>query len=284
MRAAFAALLFLCLVLVPGRAAAQDLDERNRESARRLATQASAAFERRDYRRAQALLEDAYRLYPSPKLQYSLGRLYEAQGKAAAAATAYQIFLSRVPAAERVPGQAEEVVAALRRLTRRLSRLQVRGPSGAWFLVDGGERQALPADEIWVEPGGHRVTCAGGDLDVEVKAGGQAVVYLLPAPSTPAAPAGLSASASVTAPGPSRPLRPLKWAALAAGVAGVVVGGVLIGVHGQARCDLRSRELQCPELLNSRDAGIGVLSTGGALLVGAGVMFWLDARAGKVRP
>jgi hypothetical protein len=280
---ALAFALLLCLLVAPGRAAAQDLDERNREPARRLATQASAAFERRDYRRAQALLEDAYRLYPSPKLQYSLGRIYEAQGKGAAAATAYQLFLQRVPAAERVPGQAEEVGAALRRLTRRLSRLQVRGPGGAWFLVDGGERRVLPVDEIWVEPGNHRVTCAGGDLNVEVRAGGQAAVYLLPAPA-PSAPAPVSLTTSAAPAGRPGPLRGLKWAALSVGVAGVVVGSVLIGVHGQPRCDLHSRELQCPELLSSRDAGIGVLTTGAALVVGAGILFWLDHRSGKVRP
>lgn len=278
---ALALALLLCLLLPPGRTAAQDLDERNREPARRLATQASAAFERRDYRRAQALLEEAYRLYPSPKLQYSLGRIYEAQGKVAAAATAYQTFLQRVPATERVPGQAEEVGAALRRLLRRLSRLQVRGPGGAWFLIDGGERRVLPVDEIWVEPGSHRVTCAGGDLDVEVKAGGQAAVYLLPAPA-PSAPVPLVATAAAAArPGP---LRGLKWAALGTGVAGVVAGSVLIGVHGQPRCDLHSRELQCPELLSSRDAGIGILTTGAVLVVGAGILFWLDQRSGKARP
>lgn len=64
--------LTLALVPRPSRAADPREAERARGIARTVTQEATAAFDRREYAKAQQLLEAGYRIFPSEKIQYSL--------------------------------------------------------------------------------------------------------------------------------------------------------------------------------------------------------------------
>jgi hypothetical protein len=66
------------------------------------------------------LLEAAYMLYASEKIQYSLARVYEAQGQRLLAMRSYQQFLRKVPMSDRLPGQTEDATTAINRLQKDL--------------------------------------------------------------------------------------------------------------------------------------------------------------------
>jgi tetratricopeptide (TPR) repeat protein len=278
----------LLLILLAAPAAAQELSEAARDQARPLAEEAQAAYGARDYPRALALLQEAYRIYPSPKLKYSLGRVHEAAEQWPEAMIAYQEFLAEVPEAERVPGQGEEVRQAVRRLARRVGRIALEGPPGAWFQVDGGPRRALPAPQVWVLPGAHRVQFASGNLEVQATAGQATFVYLVGAPGGRgrlAAPGSSAPGASRTWP-PSawpREARLAKWLAGGLGLALLVIGAGVWSADGKPLCDLRPRQLECAERLSSSGAGAGLVSAGVLLLGGGAVLLGLELGYGARR-
>src|SRR5262249_22322882 len=144
-----------------GEGAGSDL-----ERARVLAGQAMDAFEQRDYPRAHRLLEDAYRAYPSGKLQYSLGKVHEVEGNPLAALLAYERYLRDVPAGEREPDRAAEVDAAIARLSRKVGRLRIEPGADGWFQLDDGPRGPAQGAPAWVLPGAHRVRFRAGVVAV----------------------------------------------------------------------------------------------------------------------
>jgi tetratricopeptide (TPR) repeat protein len=83
--------------------------------------------------------------------------------------------------------------------------------------------------------------------------------------------------------GPTRPLNLAKWGAVGLGVALVVTGAVLIGVDGQPVCSADMPQMTgqklCPNELDTKIAGIGVLAGGVAALGGAAGLFVLDHRS-----
>ena len=62
----------LALAPQPSRAADPRETERARAMARTVTQEATAAFDRREYAKAQQLLEAGYKIFPSEKIQYSL--------------------------------------------------------------------------------------------------------------------------------------------------------------------------------------------------------------------
>lgn len=82
--------------------------------------------------------------------------------------------------------------------------------------------------------------------------------------------------------GPTRPLNLAKWGAVGVGVALIVAGSVLIGVDGQPVCSADMPQMTgqklCPNELDTKNAGIGVLVGGVAALGGAAGLFVADYR------
>jgi tetratricopeptide (TPR) repeat protein len=78
----------------------------------------------------------------------------------------------------------------------------------------------------------------------------------------------------------ARPLRVSKWVLLGGGLAGAGVGGILLGLDGHRGCPSAP---YCATELDTKTAGIVTLATSGAVLIGAVVMFGLDARAERKR-
>lgn len=82
--------------------------------------------------------------------------------------------------------------------------------------------------------------------------------------------------------GPGRPLNIAKWAAVGVGVGLIVAGAVLIGLDGQPVCSADRPQMPgqklCPNELDTKLAGIGILVGGAAALGGAAGLFYADYR------
>ena len=267
--------LTLALVPRPSRAADPREAERARGIARTVTQEATAAFDRREYGKAQQLLEAGYRIFPSEKIQYSLGRVYEAQQNPVAAMVAYQRFLRLVPATERLPSQTDDVTEAIKRLRGELGRVTVLtqggGARSVEVVVDDSPAQAVtvPGGEVWVTPGSHRIQLDGMPEVVTVTAAASTSVYA-PPPSP--------ARASV----PAVRLRPAinvaKWVLGGLGLTALGVGGTLWAVDGYARCPDLTLAVPCGEPLGTQVPGIALVAAGGAMLTASFVLFGLDAR------
>lgn len=82
--------------------------------------------------------------------------------------------------------------------------------------------------------------------------------------------------------GPGRPLNIAKWAAVGVGVALIVTGAVLIGLDGQPVCSADRPQMTgqklCPNELDTKLTGIGILAGGVVALGGAAGLFYADYR------
>jgi hypothetical protein len=79
-----------------------------------------------------------------------------------------------------------------------------------------------------------------------------------------------------------RPFTVAKWALAGAGVLALIAGTTLWALDGQQRdCARIAGQTQCPEVLDTAPAGIGLFTTGAVLLGGSAVLFGLDYRRGR---
>lgn len=90
-----------------------------------------------------------------------------------------------------------------------------------------------------------------------------------PARATPEAEAAAGSSSA-------RPFRVWKWVAAGVAVAALAAGGALMAMDGT--CSEETRSGACVGRRDTKGPAIGALAGGGAIGIGAGVMFWLDAR------
>jgi hypothetical protein len=163
--ALWGALLASPISIGPGRAAhAQPPSEESRSAARALLAEGAALFERRDPAAALAKFEQAYALFPSPKIHFNFGQAYRGLGRHAEAITAFQRFLD----------QATDADASLRQLARtsveelraHVATVQVDADvAGAQVAIDGrGVGRTPLGGPLWLEPGVHllRVTTPDG--------------------------------------------------------------------------------------------------------------------------
>ena len=261
------------------RTEASDRAEQARLLARTLTQEASAAFERRDFSKAQQFLESAYLLFASDKIQYSLARVYEAQKNPLLAMRAYQQFLRKVSTSERLPGQTEDASGAVRRLSERLGHIVLIGNSAVVMQVDDEPPRRYPGGDVWVEPGNHRVLFADALEQVTIAAGETVTLR----PSSEAVARNSSLLAGMPGASASSKLAPAKWGVGISGLLVLVTGATLWALDGRPTCMLSAGQQRCPSQLNGQPWGIGLVSTGGAMLVASGVLFGLDARASSAQ-
>lgn len=170
-------LIIMIGLLLCGAVHAEPKDERARQQALSVVGEAVSAFNRKDFARAEQLYSAAYALYPSDKLQYSLGLTYERLQRRLPAVAALQRYLA-LPDAERTPDRTQLAREALQRLATHVGRVVVFGEPGQRFQVDDGAWLTLPQPPVFVEPGQHRVRTEKGQEQVTVTAGSLALVKL----------------------------------------------------------------------------------------------------------
>lgn len=226
--------LALMLLTIPAAAQQQNA----RRQAGDLFQLGRGQYERGDYGGALKLFQRAYRLFPSYKIEVSIGYTLEPLSRLPEAAEYYERFLA-APQAQSDARQVRLVRGKLSRLRRRLSRISVRCPvDGAVIQVDGVLAAHTPADRaLYLWPGLHQVAVLkDGRMLLQqamtLERGGQRKIVVPARPQLDGVPEYGGVRRDVTQPPDVRPrstpLHKRWW--LWAGVGGVVLTAVLVGV------------------------------------------------------
>lgn len=269
--------LSLVCLLSYSTAFAQNKDdpqkERARIVARSLAQEATQSFERRDYGKTQMLLEAAYMLYATEKIQYSLARVYEAQGQKLSAMRSYQQFLRKVPLADRLPGQTEDATGAIARLQKDLAHLLFSRALTAPLRIDDEVPTPKGSIDAWVEPGTHRLLLPHDIEQIKVAAGETRSIEV-PAEAEP--PITHTDVTSLPPKPTARPgLRTAKWTLGVTGLVALGVGGTLLGISGLRAC--ANFPTSCNDPLQTKWPGVGLLVGGGVMVGISAVLLGVDA-------
>jgi tetratricopeptide (TPR) repeat protein len=149
---------FLAALFALTCASARGDETARHRGAQLLADQGNDAWLKRDYALALERFQEAYQLFPSPKLHYNMALALDALGRTPEAAAEYQQFLDDAedaPAAARVA--AEQKIAEL---DRSLARLALRvDPDGASVAIDDVLVGNTPLRHpLHLLPGRHRLT------------------------------------------------------------------------------------------------------------------------------
>ena len=122
----------------------------------KLLADGTAALLANDPGRAQPLLEQAFRIKPTPDLLYQLGKVAEAQGQSLVAADLYRRYLDSgaTTSDEKIADSLRKQVLAV---PPSVSEVTVAGSGGAFLLVDGRLVGVLPLNRpLLLSPGPHR--------------------------------------------------------------------------------------------------------------------------------
>jgi hypothetical protein len=152
------AVLLLSVLLSQATSPQQPSNQEAKSKAQALLKQGSALFEQGDYQAALDKFDQAYAIFPSPKLQFNIAQANRDLGRPVEALKAYEAFLSKAPdASPDALGDARRSVADLR---SRLGQLNVDcSPTESDVAVDGKSVGRAPLQEpIWAVPGYHQVT------------------------------------------------------------------------------------------------------------------------------
>ncbi len=202
----FRAAAFLVLLAAASRATGQT--DADKKQAQALQTAGIRLMTHGDDRGALDKFEAAFRLFPSPKILFNMGKAKNGLGQAAEAVNDLERFLDEAPYAPKESrDEAERLIGSLR---PKLSYLDLATDDvGSRIAVDGREIGAAPlARPLAVEPGPHEVHFDKPGMTAETRsvapvAGQKLRVYvkLTPAPSETPAPSVASARA-IAAPAP----------------------------------------------------------------------------------
>jgi tetratricopeptide (TPR) repeat protein len=149
-------------------------------------------FKRGDFAGALTAYRRAQAIYPASaaKVEFNVGKAQEALKHHAAAADAFDRFLSVSPAAPS-PEYCDEASAALARVSASLGKLRLTAPrDGLAIRIDGDARGATPLERpLWLAAGHHAVALQDGDrvvfrreFDVQVGAIAEVAMAAEPAP------------------------------------------------------------------------------------------------------
>lgn len=182
-----------------------------------------SALDGGSYEKALALFEEAFRLVPSPKIQFNMGLAHLGLARHAEAIEDFERFLAEAkdaPAPNRV--EAEGHIAALR---QRVGVVAITcDTDGADVQIDGRKRGSTPLGrKLYVAAGAHQLVIrqAGGGApfveDFTVAAGATVeLVARLAGPRPAPVSAPLSGQASIAAGAAPRPAEPAAGPALQA--------------------------------------------------------------------
>jgi hypothetical protein len=194
-RISSAAALGLLLALAAGRAEAQT--EAQKKEAQALQVAGVHLMERGDNEAALEKFESAFRLFPSPKILFNMGRAHQALGQQVEALTAFERFLDEAPYAPKE--SRAEATRAVEALRPKLSFLDLDAEDADCKIsVDGREVGISPLPRpLAVLPGAHEVRFEKEGMLAETRSvspvpGQKLRVYVklsrVPAPATTTAP------------------------------------------------------------------------------------------------
>lgn len=141
-------------VLVALVAFASAGDEGKARAAEHLAA-GNAAFEGGRVAEALRAYEEAYALFPSPKIQMNIGEAHHALGDPVAAASAFERVVVGLPEDSPVHRAASERLAELR--AEKVGRLTVTSAPVARATLDGAAIGETPIRERWIVVGRHEL-------------------------------------------------------------------------------------------------------------------------------
>jgi tetratricopeptide (TPR) repeat protein len=128
-----------------------------RAEARAKLVQGSEFLKRREFEEALARFQEAYRLVPSPKIQYNFGLAYRGLGRKADAMEAFDRFLSEAPDAPKESRQTAERERA--ELLGQVTVLEVKVDlAGAEVFIDGRSYGTTHTNHIYLDPGPHQLS------------------------------------------------------------------------------------------------------------------------------
>jgi PEGA domain len=211
-------------------------DEGERARARQLKDEGAAALARGDAAAALSRFEEAYRIFPSPKLLYNVGLAQAGLARSAEALESFEAFLAGAPEAPADARAYAESQIVLLRL--RVATLTVNASvDGAEISADGRRLGVAPLGRaIHVPPGSHELTARlegyrAARASIVLAAGEVGSVLLtmapLPGPQERAHTAAVAPRASLVR-------NWWLWAAVGVVVVGAAVGlGVGLGLRPQ---------------------------------------------------
>jgi len=212
-------------------------------------------------------------LYATEKIQYSLARVYEAQGQKLSAMRSYQQFLRKVPLADRLPGQTEDATGAIARLQKDLAHLLFSRALTAPLRIDDEVPTPKGSIDAWVEPGTHRLLLPHDIEQIKVAAGETRSIEV---PAEAAPPITHTDVTSLPPKPTARPgLRTAKWTLGVTGLVALGVGGTLLGISGLRAC--ANFPTSCNDPLQTKWPGVGLLVGGGVMVGISAVLLGVDA-------
>ena len=143
--------LTVALLLAPARAWADAKAE-----ARAKLVQGGEFLKHGQFEEALARFQEAFRLVPSPKIQYNFGLAYRGLGRKADALEAFERFLAEAPDASKETRQTAAREKA--QLTGQIAMLEVKCDlPGAEVFVDGRSFGTSRSTPIYLDPGPHQL-------------------------------------------------------------------------------------------------------------------------------
>jgi hypothetical protein len=148
----------LALLSVLAQAGTQTADPGAKAKAQALLREGAQLYQDHAFAEALEKFDQAYAVFPSPKLLYNIGQASRELGRPADAVDAFEKFLAQAPDAS--PELIAEAKQSVAELSPKLGKLFINcNVSGAEISVDGKNMGKTPlVDSIRVSPGNHQVT------------------------------------------------------------------------------------------------------------------------------
>jgi PEGA domain len=152
-----AVIVMSALLVYASAAQAQAQSDADKKQAQALQTEGLRLMQRGDQRAALDKFEQAFRLVPSPKILFNMGKAHQAMGDDVEALTAFERFLDEAPYAPKE--SRDEASRAVRMLRPKVAYIEVQTDDvGARVAIDGQDVGTAPLPRpTAVRPGSHDV-------------------------------------------------------------------------------------------------------------------------------
>jgi tetratricopeptide (TPR) repeat protein len=280
----------------------------SKAKAQSLLKEGSALFEQGDYQSALDKFEQAFSIFPSPKLQFNIAQADRALGRPVEALGAYETFVAK--ATDASPDAVNDARRSITELRSKLGQLRVDcTPSDATVTVDGKPVWSS-GEPIWAVPGYHQVAIQRKEYvpaieSVEILAGKVQTLTIKLRAVTGAAPAPVTLTPAPPAPAPEAQLtrpaaeetehRPAYRKYLWAGVGttgALAVGAIVAGLMANSKYDeleggcakttAKCSESQIDSLKTRVHVANALWVLTGAAALTTGVVFYMGNREGGV--
>jgi hypothetical protein len=149
------ALAIICGPAAAGAAPAADAPAKARAQA--LLSEGTTAYGRGDYAAALEKFNEAYKIFPSPKLWFNIGQANRDLGRPVEAVAAFDRFLR--DAGDAPPETLAEARRSAAELKTKLGQISIAcAIDGAEITIDGKQVGSVPLGEMpWTTPGRHQI-------------------------------------------------------------------------------------------------------------------------------